>query len=274
MRLGEVTDCSTYSVRGLDDQILATLLHREPSLLVRVDDLENLTLGKAVHPYLQAPLKSALVSAIAARGCAMQINSALRTIAGQQLLRCHYENGRCGIMAAARPGRSNHNNATAIDIEDADGWRPYLENVGFEWLGSFDPMHFDYTSSSKNIVAAQVKSFQELWSITHPHDKIAIDGDLGSLTLSRLKSAPAEGWYMPKKLGLPSRLMKRTEPVQSGADIWHLQQALIKVGGVRINYDGIFGSDTDRAVKEFQSKQNLVADGIVGKATRGALKIF
>ncbi len=35
--------------------------------------------------------------------------------------------------------------------------------------------------------------------------------------------------------------------------------------------DGVFGAQTERAVKRFQSRHNLVPDGIVGPLTRGAL---
>ena len=35
--------------------------------------------------------------------------------------------------------------------------------------------------------------------------------------------------------------------------------------------DGVFGAQTERAVKRFQSRRDLVPDGIVGPLTRGAL---
>jgi peptidoglycan hydrolase-like protein with peptidoglycan-binding domain len=38
-----------------------------------------------------------------------------------------------------------------------------------------------------------------------------------------------------------------------------------------ISADGIFGEQTERAVKRFQRNHNLVPDGIVGPLTRGAL---
>ena len=37
--------------------------------------------------------------------------------------------------------------------------------------------------------------------------------------------------------------------------------------------DGVFGSQTDRAVKRFQRRKDLVADGIVGPVTRDALRL-
>lgn len=42
-----------------------------------------------------------------------------------------------------------------------------------------------------------------------------------------------------------------------------------------INQDGIFGANTEKAVKEFQAAHNLTADGIVGTQTKAALsKLF
>lgn len=41
--------------------------------------------------------------------------------------------------------------------------------------------------------------------------------------------------------------------------------------GYHLNIDGIFGPRTEAAVKEYQKKQGLVVDGIVGARTRGEL---
>jgi N-acetylmuramoyl-L-alanine amidase len=271
--LSSTTACSTASLNGLDAQILALLQKREPDALARIDDIDNLILsGSHVRPLLQRPLRAALKSAIKARGETLVINSALRTIAAQQLLRNHYSNGRCGIMAAAPAGKSNHNNATAIDIEDSEGWRPYLEDVGFKWLGSFDPMHYDYRGDGViDLVASQVKAFQELWSATHPSDKLAIDGDLGKATLSRLNASPIEGWYTSGE-SLPLRVLRLTDPLQMGEDVKALQAAIRKAG-IRINFDGVYGADTDRALREFQSRNGFDVDGILGEKTRKALGV-
>jgi len=57
-----------------------------------------------------------------------------------------------------------------------------------------------------------------------------------------------------------------------GEDVKVLQKVLYELGytGVGIA-DGIFGNNTDISVKQFQSKNNLIADGIVGRNTWSAL---
>lgn len=47
---------------------------------------------------------------------------------------------------------------------------------------------------------------------------------------------------------------------------WTLQ-AILVCNGYNINIDGIFGIDTEDAVKDYQSKNNLQIDGIAGKNT-------
>lgn len=42
-------------------------------------------------------------------------------------------------------------------------------------------------------------------------------------------------------------------------------------GALGINQDGIFGANTEKAVKAFQAAHNLTVDGIVGTQTKAAL---
>lgn len=57
----------------------------------------------------------------------------------------------------------------------------------------------------------------------------------------------------------------------SGSDVRTLQAALNANGFNCGTTDGVFGSGTETALKKFQSKYNLGADGVAGKGTWGKL---
>jgi N-acetylmuramoyl-L-alanine amidase len=263
-------DCATKSAIGLDRQLLYQINKISPGALVRIDDIPNLSLGNSVLPWLQPDAKKCLIAAIKERGKTMKVNSAYRTIVAQQLLRSHYENRRCNIVAAAPPGESNHNNASAIDVEDSHGWQPYLERNGWKKLGTWDDMHFDCIADGiSTIKSLSVQAFQQIWNLANPGDRLSVDGDLGQLVGSRLRSAPIEGFNLPD--GYPARIMRLTEPLQAGNDIGNLQLQLRSAGVKLQKADKIFGVDTDLAVRTYQSNQGLFADGIVGQDTSIAL---
>jgi len=66
------------------------------------------------------------------------------------------------------------------------------------------------------------------------------------------------------------RLLRLTTPPMTCDDVRALQQALVATGANLI-VDGTFGRDTDAAVRQFQQRQGVDTDGIVGAATRSAL---
>ena len=55
-----------------------------------------------------------------------------------------------------------------------------------------------------------------------------------------------------------------------GSDVTELQK-LLNNNGYNLEVDGVFGSNTQAAVKDYQQKNNLAVDGIVGNNTWGAL---
>jgi peptidoglycan hydrolase-like protein with peptidoglycan-binding domain len=59
-------------------------------------------------------------------------------------------------------------------------------------------------------------------------------------------------------------------PNMEGARVRKLQEDLAKVG-IDLAVDGIFGSDTDAAVRQFQSEHGLEIDGIAGPVTQATL---
>jgi peptidoglycan hydrolase-like protein with peptidoglycan-binding domain len=63
--------------------------------------------------------------------------------------------------------------------------------------------------------------------------------------------------------------------VQSGSTgepVTRLQRALTAALGRTVAIDGVFGSGTGQAVRDYQSSRGLTVDGIVGPGTWGALQ--
>lgn len=68
-----------------------------------------------------------------------------------------------------------------------------------------------------------------------------------------------------------SRILKKATPNMKGEDVKNLQKALKAAGMSPGTIDGIFGSNTGKAIKLFQKANALKADGIAGKDTVTAL---
>ncbi|MEG4813423.1 glycoside hydrolase family protein [Microcoleus sp. K5-D4] len=66
------------------------------------------------------------------------------------------------------------------------------------------------------------------------------------------------------------RLLQLKQPPMQGDDVLGVQKALAALG-FSIVADGVFGADMEKAVKEFQQKEGLAVDGIVGAGTRQKL---
>lgn len=270
--VGRYTGCSTSRVRQLDLQLIAQSNKIVPGILTSFSHL-NISIGAGVHPYLQAPAVKALEKAIATRGTRMILNSAYRTLAQQFILYSHYKHHRCGISAAAIPGKSNHNDGLAIDIEDYQGWKPYLCKYGWDWIGSFDPVHYTYAGSgTKDLGPISILAFQQLWNMNHPDKKIAEDGMWGQATVNALASTSCDGFAKGDLAADKTRPSRSLRKGDIGNDVKTLQQSLA-AHGYNVNVDGDFGDMTLIAVGKFQQAKGLVADGVVGSSTSKELGI-
>jgi N-acetylmuramoyl-L-alanine amidase len=279
MKLSQYKQCGTSGVRSLDLQLISQLNQLHSNALVEFTDL-NISCGSGVHAYLQPGAKQALSLAIKERGTRMTCNSAYRTLAQQQLLYTHYKNDRCGISAAAKPGYSNHNSGLAIDIEDALLWRPYLERHGWRWIGSFDPMHFDFKSGGIDLRSLSIKAFQILWNANNPQTKLVEDGVYGPATEKALLLSPIDGFGCS---AVKVNQVSITRPQKSDWEILYkgmkgdrvtkLQQALVKQG-YKVEVDGDFGIETYSKVCQFQASVGLAVDGIVGTLTASELGLI
>lgn len=271
--------CWTGQVRQLSQQLIDEMNNIEADSMVSFADLNVNILHLGVNPFLQPAAKESLRQAIAQRGQIMRINSAYRTLAQQLMLYTQFKSGWCGISLAARPGLSDHEDGLAIDIEDYSSWRPILENYGWEWKGPRDPVHFSYRAGGTryDISNIAVRAFQRLWNKYNPDDKIAEDGNYGPATDLRLKKSPIVGFGViaPTVPTTPSpqpetpsgRILRLSQPRMQGEDVRQLQEALLKAN-ISVEVDGVFGRNTDRAVKQFQQQNGLQVDGVVGEATR------
>lgn len=65
-----------------------------------------------------------------------------------------------------------------------------------------------------------------------------------------------------------TRVLRWTRPAMRGADVEAVQRALLELGYTVVGTpDGIFGGNTEAAVRAFQSGRGLSVDGVVGEGT-------
>lgn len=191
----DTTSCSTDVVLPLSIQIADEVDCMLPGQLVKFEEGNGIVFaGSAVLPYLGEAAKTDLLAAVAANaGVDLEITSGFRTVVQQYLLFRWHELGRCGITAAADPGRSNHETGRALDISNFDDWISVFAAHGWDHSVPGDPVHFDHLASP-DIRGADVLAFQRLWNKNAPDDQIDEDGEFGPATEDRVKQAPAEGF--------------------------------------------------------------------------------
>ena len=132
----------------------------------------------------------------------------------------------------------------------------------------FDPKGID-GSYGRNTEAA-VKAFQKA-------EGLEVDGIVGPLTWQALMGKEDDEPEQPEEPDSPeepdtpdvkyTRLLKLTDPYMRGSDVKAVQAALKAAGFDPKGTDGTFGPNTEAAVKAYQKKKGLEADGIVGPKT-------
>jgi len=188
----ETSTCSTAIVAPLSRQIAEEMLCMAPEVLVELEPGNGLTFrSSAVLPFMEATAAKHLRNAAAERP--IELTSGFRTVVQQYLLRRWYERGRCGIRAAARPGRSNHETGRAIDVANRSAVRSTLRNHSWRDPLPGDPVHFEHLSSP-DLRGLDVHAFQRLWNRNNANDRIDEDGQYGPGTAARIKKAPAAGF--------------------------------------------------------------------------------
>lgn len=252
--------------------VRANLKARE---IPRMDAASEARLAR-VNPQLANRIRL-MAAELKKQGITIIATSGLRTFAEQDAL---YAQGRTkpgGIVTNARGGQSLHNYGLAVDVVPlgANGqpnWQA-AESVwqkigaagrsfGMEWGGNWtsfkDRPHFQMTAGkSVSTLLAEYRNnggnLQPIWNgvnSQYPN----VDGT----TAPTAPTAPTIPTTNNLKLGSRGEYVRK------------LQKDLTSLG-YKLNADGIFGKQTEAAVKRFQRAKNLVADGIVGPRTAVAI---
>ncbi len=197
------SSCSTLAVRGLSEQLVQEMMCLSPQLLAQLNPSDNVELAPEVFPYLQTSAARALERGLATYGKKVTINSALRTLPQQYLLRRWDARNRCGVRIAAAVGESNHEPGLAVDIKlltttENRKLRTALDGVGFKWIGAFDPVHFDYKGdgATEDVGRLSVLAFKRLWNrnTANARDQLPVDDTYDAKVETKLKNAPAAGF--------------------------------------------------------------------------------
>ncbi|MGG0451657.1 peptidoglycan-binding protein [Priestia megaterium] len=99
---------------------------------------------------------------------------------------------------------------------------------------------------------------------------LAVDGIVGPATRKVLGGGTSTS---PKPSDSTSTIKQTLKKGSRGSDVQILQRTLTNLGYNTKGIDGIFGSNTDQAVRQFQKARHLAVDGIVGPLTKKALGI-
>jgi MYXO-CTERM domain-containing protein len=281
------TSRSTSVVLGLSKQIAEEVRCMMPGALVSFEEGNGIVFaGSAVLPYVSPEAKADLLAAVKSAGGTLQVTSAYRTVVQQYLLYRWYQDGRCGITAAATPGNSNHESGRAIDVSNYDAWIGALENRGWSHSVPGDPVHFDHLGSP-DIRGADVLAFQRLWNRNHPEDPIDEDGDYGPMTADRLAKAPAEGfgqgadcsappaggaWNaaragadVPAEAGSGARVQVWVELENTGTSAWQPGEVFLGTTSPRDRESALFDAANWVSPSRTTSVDAATAPGAVGR---------
>ena len=160
--------------------------------------------------------------------------------------RCTIHNKNVGGATGSR-----HNKGDAADIV-VKGHSPrevaqYAESIGIKGIGLYE------TAKDGYFVHIDTRNYKSFWYGQAQVAKTTFgSSSSSSIGISTTKSYLSIG--------------------DTGSRVKSLQQSLIKLGYLASGEDdGIYGNNTANAVKTFQKKQNLVADGYAGQNTLNAI---
>lgn len=193
-----IRTCSTTTVGGLVEQLVAEMNCNNPDAMVRIDTIPGVTLAPSASPYLQGAAARALrrvAASVSSSSAGLQVNSSLRALPQQYMLHRWSLRDRCGVRVAASPGESKHESGLALDIGNWSTRRTQLARQGFQWFGWGDQVHFTFRGAGAAPVSGEsTLAFKRLWNRNYPGDLLPENPVYTRETELRLKVSPAEGF--------------------------------------------------------------------------------
>ncbi len=152
--------------------------------------------------------------------------------------------------------------STGSDVKEVQG---YLKTIGYSYVavtGTFDAntQRAVKDIQTKNKLTSDGVVGTDTWTVIINTYVECVTG--GSVT----PSEPTN----PSNPSDPSTTHATISYGSTGSDVLEMQKLLNKLG-YGLDEDGIFGRDTETAVKKFQSANGIGADGVVGPKTWAAL---
>lgn len=186
--------CSTGPAYELSLQVAEEVTCIMPGLFERYEESDLIVFDGPVMPFLTPQAKQDMLAAVESQDRVLSINSGYRTVVQQYILYRFWQQGRCGITAAAVPGSSNHESGRALDVDDPSYWATVFPQYGWaQTVLPHDPWHYDHLDSP-DLRGYDVLAFQRLWNRNHPEDPIDEDGVYGPQTAGALSRSPGEGF--------------------------------------------------------------------------------
>lgn len=186
------------------------------------------------------------------------------------------------------------NGGEAIDIRDYNTWKDELAEFGFSWYGPGDPVHFNHNGdrrwingNSENGKFSQTVANEQIFLNAARGEKLLVDGIKGPATTAAYKRYQeylrSRGWYSGQIDGVwgsgtqaghgnywnewnnakNARPSSKSAGELNYADI----QTALNRHGYGLKVDNVWGPKSSNALADFQSKNGLKVDRLVGPLT-------
>lgn len=209
----------------------------------------------------------------------------------------HSPNRPSWLYRPAEPARTSphvRNGGEAVDIRDYNTWKDELAEFGFQWYGPGDPVHFNHNGDRRWINSQPASSSyselvrnEQMFLNMARGEKLVVDGIRGPKTIEAYKRyqqyLASRGWYSGAIDGVWGSgtqaghtnfynewvASQNTRPSsKSAGELTYADiQTALNRHGYRLVVDNVWGPKSSNALADFQAKNGLKVDRLVGPLT-------